>query len=99
MFEAGYKNIVNIDISPTVIEQMKQLSPGMEWIVMDATEMTFENNKFDFVIDKGTMDALIAGRDLSPAVRLLKECMRVTKEEGQLIQITYGSPEGRKKVF
>jgi hypothetical protein len=25
--------------------------------------------------------------------------MRVTKEEGQLIQITYGSPEGRRKIF
>jgi hypothetical protein len=41
MYEAGYKNIVNIDISPTVIEQMKQLSPEMEWLAMDATEMTF----------------------------------------------------------
>ena len=47
---------------------------------------------FDFVIDKGTMDALIAGRDLAPAVGLLREAMRVTKEEGQLILITYGSP-------
>lgn len=37
MYEAGYKNITNIDISPTVIEQMKNLSPGMEWHVMDAT--------------------------------------------------------------
>lgn len=46
---------------------------------MDATSMTFENNKFDYVIDKGTMDALIAGRDLTPAIKLLKECMRVTK--------------------
>ena len=46
---------------------------------MDATNMIFENKHFDYVIDKGTMDALIAGRDLSPAVKLLKECMRVTK--------------------
>jgi hypothetical protein len=37
MFEAGYKNIYNIDISPIVIEQMKKLSPAMEWLVMDAT--------------------------------------------------------------
>lgn len=34
--------------------------------------MKFEDHKFDFVIDKGTMDALIAGRDLSPAVKLLR---------------------------
>ena len=44
----------------------------MEWLTMDATEMTFEDKKFDYVIDKGTMDALIAGRDLSPTIKLLK---------------------------
>lgn len=58
---------------------MKKLSPSMEWLVMDATNMTFEDKIFDFVIDKGTMDALIAGRDLTPAIKLLQECMRVTK--------------------
>ena len=41
MFEVGYKNIVNIDISPAVIEQMKTASPNMEWLVMDATVMDF----------------------------------------------------------
>lgn len=30
---------------------------------------------------------------------MLKDCMRVTKEAGQLILITYGSPEGRRKIF
>lgn len=39
---------------------------------MDALNMTFEDGKFDYVIDKGTMDALIAGRDLTPAIDLLK---------------------------
>lgn len=27
MYEAGYKNICNIDISPVVIEQMQKASP------------------------------------------------------------------------
>jgi EEF1A lysine methyltransferase 4 len=99
MYDAGYRHIVNVDISPSVIEQMKKVSPDMEWLVMDCTNMDFKDNSFDYVIDKGTMDALIAGRDLTPSYELLKECSRVTKEEGQLILITYGSPEGRKKVF
>jgi hypothetical protein len=34
--------------------------------------MTFKDRTFDYVIDKGTMDALIAGRDLTPAIKLLK---------------------------
>lgn len=30
---------------------------------------------------------------------MLKECMRVLKDSGQLLVITYGSPEGRRKIF
>jgi 2-polyprenyl-3-methyl-5-hydroxy-6-metoxy-1,4-benzoquinol methylase len=43
MYQNGYKNIINIDISPTVIEQMKQLFPQMAWEVMDATKMAFQD--------------------------------------------------------
>jgi 2-polyprenyl-3-methyl-5-hydroxy-6-metoxy-1,4-benzoquinol methylase len=31
MWEAGYKNIVNIDISPSVIEQMSKQFPDLVW--------------------------------------------------------------------
>ena len=31
MYQNGYKNIVNIDISPTVINQMKEKFPYMTW--------------------------------------------------------------------
>lgn len=44
MFQAGYKNIVNIDISPSVIEKMKQEFPDLVWEVMDATQMTYKDN-------------------------------------------------------
>ena len=31
MWKAGYRNIVNIAISPSVIEQMKKAFPEMVW--------------------------------------------------------------------
>lgn len=31
MCQAGYKNIVNIDISPSVIEQMSKQFPDLVW--------------------------------------------------------------------
>ena len=31
MYSAGYTNILNIDISEVVIDQMKQQYPHMEW--------------------------------------------------------------------
>ena len=99
MWEAGYKDIVNIDISPKVIEQMAEKFPMMVWEVMDATKMSYKDAEFDVVMDKGTLDALVSGKNYDICGMMLKECMRVTKEHGQVILITYGSPEGRRKIF
>lgn len=69
MYEDGYTNILNVDISPTVIEQMRKISEekghNMKWEVMDATNMPdISDGTFDAIIDKGTLDALISGRNM-----------------------------------
>jgi ubiquinone/menaquinone biosynthesis C-methylase UbiE len=51
------------------------------------------------IIDKGTLDALISGKNMEICEKMLRESMRVLKKDGQFILITYGSPEGRKKLF
>lgn len=105
MYEAGYHDILNIDISEVVINQMKKVSEEkgqnkMRWEVMDATNMVEVKDKsFDCVIDKGTLDALISGKNLTICEKMLQESMRVLKDDGQMILITYGSPEGRKRLF
>lgn len=76
MYDDGYFNIINIDISDKVIEQMTNYAKKKDKnmicnkyifcknnylkivIEMDATNMTFESNSFDVVIDKGTLDAI-----------------------------------------
>ena len=100
MHEAGYQDILNIDISPSVIEQMRQASiekqydlAKIKWEVMDATDMQEVPDKsISALIDKGTLDALISGGNMDICVRMLKESMRVMKKDGQFIMITYGSP-------
>ena len=86
MYEAGYHQIVNIDISESVIKQMKEATPNMdmEWLVMDATQLTFEDQHFDCIIDKGTMDALVSGNNLEPVEKMLVELIRVMKRMGNL---------------
>ena len=78
MYEAGYHDILNIDISPSVIEQMQAASnergyDKMRWEVMDATNMdTIPDHSIDVIIDKGTLDALISGKNLDICAKMLK---------------------------
>ena len=44
-WDAGYKNQINIDYSEVVIKQQKDRFPHMEWVVMDALNMTFEDGE------------------------------------------------------
>ena len=53
-----------MDISQVVIKQMqdknKSLRPEMKFLRMDLMKMDFEENTFNVVIDKGTLDAIMA---------------------------------------
>lgn len=55
MYDDGYSNIINMDISPTVIKQMvdrNKSRPGLMWEVADVLDMHYEGETFDVVIDK-----------------------------------------------
>lgn len=57
------RNITNIDISHIVIKQMRDINatmrPKLVYLHMDATQMTFADNAFSVVLDKGTLDTLM----------------------------------------
>ena len=61
MYLDGFTQITNIDYSPVVIENMrnKTAETDMKWLVMDITNMEFESEKFDVIIEKATLDALL----------------------------------------
>ena len=62
MYHDGYTSIINIDYSQVVIQKMKQKHQhlvGMQYLVMDITNMTFDKNSFDVIIEKGTLDTLL----------------------------------------
>lgn len=100
MYDAGYHNIVNIDVrgfffvkspllvshthqppyhllplplfirhvqySTTLIAQMQQKHaesrPNMTWLDMDIRHLEFNDDEFDVVLDKGTMDAMLTSK-------------------------------------
>ena len=66
MYDDGYQNMDNIDISSVVINQMKLRNShrkGMTYQVMDVRNIDFPENYFDIAIDKSTIDALLCGED------------------------------------
>jgi len=103
MYDDGYHNIDNIDYSDIVISQMQQRNLNrseMRWTTMDARQMTYENNTFDVIIDKGTLDAFscMKGNDLAIAC-YLTEAFRVLRPGGVYLCNTFGTPKERAVHF
>ncbi|TNV82203.1 hypothetical protein FGO68_gene3607 [Halteria grandinella] len=106
LYDDGYQNVVNIDISSVVIKQMRERNcekrPGMIYEVMDCTEMgAFGDDTFDVAIDKSTVDALLCGDNAYLMVaKMTREIQRVIKPDGGVyIAISYGKPESRAIHF
>ncbi|PIA13463.1 S-adenosyl-L-methionine-dependent methyltransferase [Coemansia reversa NRRL 1564] len=109
MYDDGYKDILNIDYSDVVIEQMRQRSRHqhmMRWKVMDVRELALEEGSVDVAIDKGTLDALMCEKgdvwepsdELCKNVgRMVSEVDRVLASGGMFIWITFGQPHFRKR--
>lgn len=99
LYDSGYQNVTNIDISEVVIHQMKtryKELDRMEWLKMDVMKMEFPDSTFDVVIDKGTVDSLLCGSNSFHNVyQMNKNVARVLKRGGRYIVVTYGQPDTR----
>eukprot|EP00884_Botryococcus_braunii_P023150 jgi/Botrbrau1/9519/Bobra.0211s0010.1 len=89
MYDDGCTDITNIDFSPGVIRDMMvkhiRARPSMRWLVMDMTQMKFEDGSFDVVVDKGGLDALMgeeSGASRQAGGALLSQVKRILKPEG-----------------
>ncbi|KAJ6530078.1 S-adenosyl-L-methionine-dependent methyltransferase [Mycena vulgaris] len=105
MYDDGYMNIVNIDYSLVVIEQMQarhgELRPKMQWLEMDVRDLKFADGEFDVAIDKGTMDAMMTAKSdpWNPPQQVRKDCnaevnevIRTLKKASLFICIAFGQP-------
>ena len=103
MYDDGYENMYNMDISEVVIAQIKERNEQREkmaWETMDIRNMSYEDDFFDIAIDKSTIDALLCGNDAFLNVaKMTKEVSRVLKPGGCYFVISYGKPANRNLHF
>ncbi|XP_006887490.1 PREDICTED: methyltransferase-like protein 13 isoform X2 [Elephantulus edwardii] len=103
LYDVGYQDIVNIDISEVVIKQMKEHNaskrPRMSFLKMDMMQMEFPDASFQVVLDKGTLDAVLTDEEektLQQVDRMLAEVGRVL--QGRETEWLFGMEEGRKQL-
>jgi len=105
MYEDGYENITNIDISHTVVKYMedktKSRCPKMFYRQTDVLDMSdLKQGEYNIILDKGTLDSILCGDNSTPnAEKMLGEVYRILAPSGTYICVTYGDEDHRKKFF
>ncbi|KAH9973559.1 S-adenosyl-L-methionine-dependent methyltransferase [Lactifluus volemus] len=98
MYDDGYKNIVNIDYSPVVIERMHARNhnrPEMQWLVMDVRNLKFEDASFDVALTKDPPQQVIddCTKEVDEVLRVLR------KGSGTFLYLTFGQPHFRRRYL
>jgi len=104
LYDDGFQDITNIDISEVVINKMTAKHPHLKFVQMDATKLDFGKEKFDFVIEKATLDAFLVDSaspwDLTSngsqkVLQVLENVKKVLKVSGVFMSITFSQPHFR----
>ncbi len=83
-----------------MVQRNQKMRPNMKWDVMDCRDLKYNDETFDLIIDKSTIDALLCGdKAYLNVAMMMNECQRVLKTGGYYVAISYGVPENREVHF
>lgn len=83
-----------------MVQRNQTNRPNMKWDVMDCRDLKYNDEYFDLIIDKSTIDALLCGdRAYLNVAIMMNECQRVLKTGGYYVAVSYGVPENREIHF
>ena len=80
------ENLYGIDLLPDRIEKAKKLSPHINFYLGSATELPFEDEFFDIVMQFTVFTSIL---DYSMKQKIAKEMLRVLKTDGIIIWYDY----------
>ena len=94
LYKKGFREIVAIDISETVVAKMAQKYidyHGVQFLCVDVLEMApFADNSFTLVIDKGCLDAVMCGTEFRQMSKsMFEEVHRVLDKEGIFLSVSH----------
>lgn len=99
MYDEGFTNITNVDISNVVIKAMQDKykeKQGMSFAQMDVKALENAEGSFNIVVDKGTLDSILCGEQSTHNVhKALSEITRVLDPKGVYVSISHGQPSYR----
>lgn len=91
--------VINVDISAVVIEQMHRMhgAPGHSWEVADCRSMPqYLDASFGSVLDKGTLDAVLcSSHGQADTIDYVNEVHRLLMPGGIFLLISLGQPHAR----
>ncbi|XP_012497594.1 PREDICTED: endothelin-converting enzyme 2 isoform X5 [Propithecus coquereli] len=111
LFLGGFPDVTSVDYSSVVVAAMQARYahvPKLRWETMDVRALNFPSGSFDVVVEKGTLDALLAGeRDpwnvssegVHTVDQVLSEVSRVLIPGGRFISITSAAPHFRTRHY
>lgn len=100
-FVTNYRmTITCVDYSSTVIQHMKQLHPptssckqqhNLVFQVADARKLPYDDESFHFILEKGTLDAMLSDvdRGVQNSIQCIRESARVLKHKGVLLIVSH----------
>mmetsp|Transcript_53665 Transcript_53665/g.120504 ORF Transcript_53665/g.120504 Transcript_53665/m.120504 type:complete len:290 (+) Transcript_53665:45-914(+) len=103
MYDCGYKHQTSVDVSASVIEQMRERNlsrPGMAWLAGDCTDLTEQLPEIAFrlTIDKSCVDALFChDAHVLMVTKYLKEASRLTQQGGVFLCMSVHQPKDMQK--
>jgi len=103
LFDSVCKNITSVDFSSTAINLQKQRNesrPGMTFEVQDIRKLSAGAGKYDVVIAKATIDAVLCSDGANANIKAaLDEASRVLAPGGTFVVYSHSPPEERLSHF
>lgn len=94
-------HVTDADNSPSAVRIMRQRYGNLENYAAseaDVLNLNFPDGRFDAIVDKGTLDALLCG-SVEDARKMVAEMHRVLSRGGVYVQVSAEDPEARLELL